>query len=652
MWHNDVASLLGEAGPIAQSIPGFHLREAQQAMAVAVDDVIRGQGRLVCEAGTGTGKTLAYLVPACLSDGPVIISTGTRTLQEQLHGRDLPLVCEALGRPRRLAMLKGRANYLCRYRLQLSQHSGRLPFVQQAQLMRVVAWAGHTRAGDIEEVDDIPGDAPLWPLVTSTADNCLGQECPEYERCHVIEARRRAQTADIIVINHHLLFADMRLRAEGHGELLPDGVAIIVDEAHQLPELASQYFGESISAHRLRVLARDCERCQANEAPDAQVVGDLADALLESVDALRRELPAGSIRAAAWSQRERPATTQAIDRLGACLHGLEQGLGAIAGRGKGLTNCHQRCQELAAMLHRIVGDKAMETGFVHWFETSAQGFRFHRTPLDSADTFQAQMAHYGQLAWVFTSATLAVGGDFGHFARRLGLSNYESACWPSPFAYEHQALLYLPEGLPEPSEPDYVDRVVECSIPVLEASGGRAFFLFTSHLSLRRAAHSLHQAGLPYPLLTQGEQPRSRLLERFRSLGNAILLGTASFWEGIDVRGEALSCVIIDKLPFASPDDPVLRARSSQLRSEGGNPFRELQLPQAIIALKQGAGRLIRDERDRGVLVICDPRLRSRNYGKAFLENLPPMPTTHELAEVEAFLDMTAGHAVAQDACP
>ncbi len=647
----DAAALLGDSGPFAARLTAYHPRPSQQAMARAVETAIEERGCLVCEAGTGTGKTLAYLVPACLGEGPVIVSTGTKPLQEQLFHRDLPLVCRALERPRRLAMLKGRANYLCRYRLERSQGSGQLPLNQQAQIMRIAAWAGRTRSGDIEEVDDVPHDAPVWPHVTSTSENCLGQECPDYDRCHVVEARRRAQKADILVVNHHLLFSDMRLRDEGHGELLPACRAVIVDEAHQLPELASQYFGESISAHRLRLLARDIARCQAEEAPEAGGLGDLADTLLERIDRLRQGLPAGTLRADWRSIASRPATRGRLDELLGCLRGIEDALDSIAERGKGLANCLLRTSDVRTTLERISGEG--RDGEVHWFETSPQGFRLHRTPIDCADAFRSQMANYPQAAWVFTSATLAVAGDFGHFASRLGLDDYRGACWPSPFDYPRQALLYLPQGLPDPaSGRAYHDHVIATALPVLTASGGRAFFLFTSHQALRNAAARLRAEGLPFPLLVQGEGPRGHLLQRFRELGNAVLLGTASFWEGIDVRGEALSCVIIDKLPFASPDDPVFQARSAHLRSNGGNPFRDLQIPQAVIALKQGAGRLIRDENDRGVLVICDPRLHGRPYGRAFLRDLPPMRPCRDLATVEAFFAHTGHDALDKEGMP
>ncbi len=633
----DAASLLGRSGPFTRQIPGFRPREAQRAMARAIEETIERQGRLVCEAGTGTGKTLAYLVPACLHDGPVIVSTGTKPLQEQVFHRDLPLVIEALARPRRRAMLKGRANYLCRYRLALCQGSGRLPIDQQAHLAQIATWAGRTRDGDIDEVEAVPGESPIWPLVTSTSDNCLGQECPDHADCHVVEARRRAQAADILVVNHHLLFSDMRLREDGHGELLPDCRAIVIDEAHQLPELTSQYFGESISAHRLRLLARDIERCQADEAPETPEIANLADMLLASVDRLRQRLPEGAVRAD-WRSLARPTAETAIDAVTDCLRRLETALEAVAGRGKGLANCLTRTTDTCAILERVTAPSPK--GDVQWFETSLQGFRLHRTPVDCADGFRSQMAHYSRAAWIFTSATLAVDGDFSHFAGRLGLDDYRAHCWPSPFDYPRQALLYLPEGLPDPSQgTTHTDATIDIARSVLKASGGRAFLLFTSHQALRHAATRLAATHdpLPFPLLVQGEAPRGRLLQRFRELGNAVLLGTASFWEGIDVRGEALSCVIIDKLPFASPDDPVLRARSARLRENGGNPFRDIQLPQAIIALKQGAGRLIRDEDDRGVLVVCDPRLLSRPYGRAFLRDLPPMRRCRDLASVEDF---------------
>ncbi len=647
---SDVAHLLGQEGPFPDLIQGFQVRAAQQQMATAVATTFSQAGcRLICEAGTGTGKTYAYLVPACQTEGPVIVSTGTRTLQEQLFLRDLPMVCKALGRPRQLAMLKGRSNYLCRYRLEMCRQSGQLPLQQQSQLLRISAWAGRTRSGDIEEIEDVPGDSPIWSQVTSTTDNCLGQECGDYDRCHVIEARRLAQNADIVVINHHLLFSDMRLRNEGHGELLPACQAIIIDEAHQLPELASQFFGQMISAHRLRILARDIVRCQAHEAPEAQALGDLADELHDQVDVLRRSFGTSNQRGAWQSVSQQPATRDAVVQLKECLRQLTAALELMAERSKGLENCRQRCLQLALVLTAIVDGQ--DDDFIRWYENSGQGFRLHRTPIDSADAFREQMTHYADARWVFTSATLAVGKDFSHFATRLGIDEYDSGYWSSPFDYRRQALLYLPKNLPEPSQRDYNDQVVDVALPVLRASGGRAFFLFTSHQALRKAAQRLQSEKLPYPLLIQGEMPRGLLLQHFREQGNAILLGTASFWEGVDVRGEALSCVIIDKLPFASPDDPVFQARSTQLRLHGGNPFRSLQLPQAVIALKQGAGRLIRDIHDQGVLVLCDPRLLTRGYGKTFLNNLPAMQRCQDLIAVEAFFSaMRADAAILEGA--
>lgn len=632
------AEALGDAGPLITHIPGFRARSEQQAMAEAVESALADGATLVTEAGTGTGKTFAYLVPACLHGGRTLVSTGTRTLQEQLFRRDLPTVCAALGVRPVTAMLKGRGNYLCRYRLEIAEQSGQLPRVQQAQLQRIYEWAGRTHNGDIEEVDDVPADSPIWYQVTSTAENCLGAECPDYQACHVVKARRAAQSADIVVINHHLLLSDMRLRDEGFGELLPDCEAIIVDEAHQLPELASQFFGRTVSAHQLQSLARDAAQCQAAEVGDAREIGERATKLSEAVESVRTLFGKGDTRGS-WNVAARtPGMEAAMAELSGRIMDLYAALEAHAERSKGLELCRQRCEIARDELARVtcVDDENL----VSWYETSRHAFRLHQTAMSCAEGFRAQMARY-DCAWVFTSATLSIGADFSHFTSRLGIDDPRTGQWASPFDYANQALMYLPEGLPDPGDRTYTDRVVDLAAEIVKASRGRAFLLFTSHQALRFAAERLRAKHLDYPMLIQGDAPRGLLLERFRELGNAVLLGTSSFWEGVDVRGEHLSCVIIDKLPFFSPDDPVFQARQAQLARQGENAFRLLQLPQAVLALKQGAGRLIRDRDDFGVLVLCDPRLMSRSYGRIFLNNLPPMTRTRSSDDVKSFFSLT-----------
>jgi ATP-dependent DNA helicase DinG len=605
-------------------------------MARAVAETLERGGTLICEAGTGTGKTFAYLVPAMLSGRKVVVSTGTRNLQDQLYQRDVPRVRDVLGVPTQVALLKGRANYLCVHRMEEALLDTRGRSRELIHLLhRVRAWSGRTQRGDIAELVDIPEDAPVWSLVTSTTDNCLGLECPSHSVCHLVEARRRAQEADVVVVNHHLLCADFALREDGFGELLPSADCYVVDEAHQLPETASDFFGHGVSSRQLLELARDAELEQRREAGDLPEVTGRANGLGKAVRDLRLVLGQESRRAPWTELAANPSAMAALSAAGDALALLADALDAAAGRGKGLDNCRARARALESELATLVqppGDGADE---IRWFETYQTGIRLNRTPLDIAEAFRAQLERRGG-AWVFTSATLAVGESFEHFRQQLGIGEARTGLWGSPFDYARQALLLLPPGMPDPNSPGFNRAVSELSRRLLTASGGRAFLLYTSHRALQEAAAYL--AGeIPYPLLVQGSAPRAELLERFRSLGNAVLLGTSSFWEGVDVRGEALSVVVIDRLPFASPGDPVLQARIDALRRRGGNPFRDHQLPQAVIALKQGAGRLIRDVTDRGVLVVCDPRILSKPYGRVFLDSLPPFRRTRDPAEVERF---------------
>ncbi len=630
---DDYAELFGPDGVLAGRLSGYLPRPQQQAMAEAVADVIAHRGVLVCEAGTGTGKTFAYLVPALLSKRKVLVSTGTRNLQDQLFHRDLPLIRNALGLPVRAALLKGRANYLCSYRLTtVLDDWRRLDSRARGLLSRVRDWASVTVSGDIAELS-LPDDSPLWPAITSTGDNCLGQKCPDWQACHLVEARRAAQAADLVVVNHHLLCADLALKDEGFGEVLPGADCMIIDEAHQLPDVAGAFFGMSVSGRQLHDLTRDVEIEYHREAGDVPEIPERLQRLRRGVQDLRLTL-GDRDRRGAWQELESSAgVIDAMEAVRTYLDRLYVGLDALKGRGKGLDSCLVRAEEMRNRLGLLLGGERDEG--VRWFEVQGRGFRLHETPLDVSAIFaEALQRHKG--AWVFTSATLAVKDSFEHFTRQLGIEDARTERWDSPFDYQRQALWFVPRGLPQPSYSDYNRAVSELSERIVRFSRGRAFLLFTSHRALREAADYLRNR-LQYPILVQGEAPRAELIDRFRTLGNAVLLGTASFWEGVDVRGDALSCVIIDKLPFASPGDPVLAARIEALKQRGGNPFREYQLPQAILALKQGAGRLIRGVTDRGVLVVCDPRLLKRSYGHAFLASLPPMAHSRELEEVEAF---------------
>jgi ATP-dependent DNA helicase DinG len=637
---------LAEGGALADAIDAFAPRPAQQRLAEAVAQAFEQRGVLLAEAGTGTGKTYAYLVPALLSGLKTIVSTGTRALQDQLYHRDLPRVRDALGVGIKSALLKGRANYLCRYRLEQAKgepQPARGAFAtrdQAAQFQRIVAWSGRTRMGDLAELDGLPDDSPLVPLVTSTAENCLGSDCPFWSDCFVVQARQRAQSADLVVVNHHLLLADLALKQEGFGEILPGAQAFVVDEAHQLPELAAQFFGEGLGARPLVELARDALR-ECKDVPGALAVVQQPAQQLEHASRVLRSamevLPARGTRLRALEQLP---VREAFDALAAALAQLGEALAPLREASPGFDACHARAQDSAARLARWQVERDLDSEFdaadddVRWYELTPRGFRLQRTPLDVSAPLRAHRER-SHAAWVFTSATLAVAGRFDHVAARLGLEAPTTLLEPSPFDWNTQALCYLPPRLPEPMSRDYNAALIDALLPVLRASAGRAFVLFASHRALREAAQALRDQ--PWPLFVQGEAPRAQLLQRFRESGNGVLLGAASFREGVDVAGAALSVVVIDKLPFAAPDDPVFEARLQAVRRSGGNPFRDEQLPQAVIALKQGVGRLIRTETDRGVLVLCDPRLSGKSYGRVFLDSLPPLPRTRAVGDVEAF---------------
>lgn len=625
--------VLSAEGPFAKLIKGFQARPQQQAMLQTILTTMQQQSTAIIEAGTGVGKTFAYLVPALLNPERVIVSTGSKTLQDQLYHKDLPLVRKALHSSSKIALLKGRANYLCLYRMELTLTEGRLPDRNSVVwLRRIRDWAALTRTGDIAELSSVPHDADIWQRVTSTVDNCLGMQCKHYQDCHVVKARRNAQEADLLVVNHHLFFADLALKEEGFGELLPSANMVILDEAHQLPEIASGFFSDTFSSRQLLDWKRDTLLEAVENAADMPQIRDALDQFEKAILDLRLAMDVPGQRAPWSTINQKPAIASQLEVLQerfALLTGL---LEHAAERSKGLQTAYQRLLEQQARLQRLYTPQADS---VQWFETFTRGFTITTTPLDVAVPFRKSLAEL-PCSWVMTSATLAVGQSFEHFSQRMGMEGATTLQLDSPFDYWHHALLYLPAGLPEPQDRDFVSAVVEASIPVINACGGRTFMLFTSYRALNEAADLLREQ-IDYPLLVQGESSQRDMIDKFRELGNAVLLGTASFWEGVDVRGEALSCVIIDKLPFAAPNDPVLEARMDAIRQRGGNPFTEYQIPQAVIALKQGVGRLIRDANDKGVLMLCDSRLRTRNYGKIFLDSLPHMPRTQKLDIVKRF---------------
>jgi len=611
-------------------------------MAAAVGRALALDEALIVEAGTGTGKTFAYLVPALLSGRSIIISTGTRTLQDQLFRRDVPTLARALGAPVKMALLKGRANYLCRHRLELTLQQPSLfkPARGTARLLaRVSRWAGVTKTGDLAELTDLPEQSPVWPTITSTRENCLGQECPQYARCHVVEARRAAQAADIVVVNHHLLLADLALKDEGFADLLPGADAVILDEAHQIPDIAAQFFGQSWAVRAVQYLLKDTAAEIQAAAVRSPAVADLLATVSELLDALRDGLGGGAGRYE-W-ERLPDAFLETLPPIEAALHALGEELEGL-GTGAGTANCGRRAGALAAQLAQLANTPP-EAG-IRWVDANASGLTLQFTPFEIAERLR-QFVEARPCAWVFTSATLAIGADFGHFAARIGLPGARTLKIESPFDYKNQARLYLPRDMPEPQHPAHARKFIEACAPLIEASGGRAFLLFTSYRALGEGVAALEARfpEPPFPVLVQGQAPREALLERFRELGNAVLLATGSFWEGVDVKGEALAIVAIDKLPFASPDDPLLRARLEGIRRLGGNPFLQYQLPQAVLALKQGVGRLIRDFDDFGVIVLGDPRLTTKAYGSVFLSALPPSPLIEDGAAGAAFLTHCLG---------
>lgn len=636
----DLSRIFGEAGPLSAAVRGFRPRSQQLEMAQSVARAIAENGLLVAEAGTGTGKTFAYLVPALQSGAKIIVSTGTKTLQDQLYQRDLPTVRDALNLPVSTALLKGRANYLCHYHLGRAQSDGRFASREDvAHLRTIVRFARQTASGDKSECSEVPEDSTLWSAVTSTRDNCLGQDCPHYRECFVLAARRAAMDADVVVVNHHLFFADVMLRDDGVGELLPACNAVIFDEAHQLPETASLFFGESVSTSQMIELARDTRNEALAAAADFAPLPESTRALDTAARDLRLAFGENSARLPVAQAERSPEFCKAMDHLAEKLALFRQSIESQAERSEGLANCARRAQELSALLSRWREPSAAD--LVRWVEVFSQSCALNATPLEISAIFSRQMQGHPR-AWIFTSATLAVERDFGHYCRELGLAAARTELWGSPFDYGSQALLYAPQDMPDPNSVGYNEAVANAAYPVIRAAGGRAFVLCTSLRAMRRIhellADRYARDKFASPLLLQGQGSRSELLDRFRCLGNATLVASQSFWEGVDVAGEALSLVVIDKLPFAPPDDPVLAARTEHMRRAGRDPFMEYQLPRAVISMKQGAGRLIRSETDRGVLMICDPRLISRQYGKRIWRSLPPMRRTREQQEVVSFL--------------
>jgi len=651
-----VAHAFASDGELAGAVRGFVARDSQRDMALAVFDAIVERATLVAEAGTGTGKTFAYLVPALLAGGKVLVSTGTKALQDQVHGKDLAAVTRALGLRVECALLKGRQNYVCLHRLARAESEAQFATRQDAAHLRaVVRFARTTATGDLAELAEVPENAPIRPLVTSTRENCLGTECPRFDECFVYKARRAAQAADVVVVNHHLFLADLALRDDAIREFLPAVDTVVLDEAHQLPKIAGDFFGTTWSLAQVVDLAHDARAAGLAHAAD----GAPWVALMQSTEQAARELRlqlaqaglAPGARVALERIGRRAALAQAVDTIDASLAALDAALSANQGRDAEIDALAPRTAALRAQLadwrdafaardadpdsHDATIDET-----VRWIGVSAHGAQFNSTPLAAGEAFARVRAQQTQ-AWILTSATLTVAQRFDAYIAETGLADARTLRWDSPFEFARQALLYLPQPMPSPLAPDFAERVADCAWPVIVAAGGRAFVLCTTLRAVERVAERLRarmrEAGAELPLVVQGTTTRRALLDAFRRAGNAVLVGSVSFWEGIDVRGEALSLVVIDKLPFAPPDDPVVEAKIRRLRALGRNPFVDYQLPQAVTLLKQGVGRLIRDETDRGVLMLLDDRLLTKPYGKTVLASLPPFARTRSESEACGF---------------
>lgn len=623
-------------GALSKVINGYRARTPQIEMATAIDKLIKSKGSLIVEAETGTGKTFAYLIPAIANKKKAIISTGSKNLQEQLFHRDLPFIVNTLDSKVKIALLKGRNNYLCLERLmRLSRETDYQTEAILTDFVKVKGWSNRTVSGDMSSVPGMQDDALIIPLVTSTNDNCLGKDCSYYEDCFLVKARRKALEADVVVVNHHLYFADMNVRESGFGKLLPDAEVVVFDEAHQIPDIASSYFGESLSSKQMHALCKDIQYLGRTELKDSIQVTKSANGLANAVQDLRLNFGIESGRGNLRHMLNDVGMKTAIQRL---LDQLQFGYDVLKlnlGRSELGDHCFERIVEISASFKKMLA--VNETGQSYWYECTQRNFTLNITPLEIAARFAQEQAK-SEACWVFTSATLAIDHSFNHYRQLMGLEGANELILTSPFDYQAQALLCVPRNIPEPNDPNIARVLVDKLLPIILANQGRCFFLCTSHYMVRQVSQ-LFQEKLDMPVYVQGQDNKQVLLDNFISHGNALLIGTYSFWEGIDVRGQTLSCVIIDKLPFLSPDDPQLQAKIEDCQKKGQDPFYEIQLPKAVINLKQGVGRLIRDVTDTGTVIICDTRLVSRQYGGIFINSLPAMPRTRDLDRVLEFIE-------------
>ncbi|AHG79833.1 ATP-dependent helicase [Mannheimia varigena USDA-ARS-USMARC-1388] len=635
-YDDKILHAFSDDGLLSQNINGFRPRKAQLEMAQAVGKAVKFATPVVVEAGTGTGKTFAYLVPALLSGKKTIVSTGSKNLQDQLFNRDLPTIQKALKYKGKIALLKGRANYLCLERLDQVTAMGVLGDKSVlADLKKVSKWQNSTKTGDLSECITIAEDSPILPQLVSTTESCLGSDCPHFKDCYVVQARRKAMEADVVVVNHHLFCADMAVKETGFGELIPEAELVIFDEAHQLPDIASQYFGQSLSSRQLFDICKDTNIVYRTELKDAAQLGKAADHFTKVVQDFRLLMGGeGQIRGNLRDLLRDKKVVDGLVKVSENIEFLSEVVKKSLGRSETLDKIFERLAEVKVQLKKLMDTTVI--GYCYWYEANGRSFGLHITPLTVSDKFGEQLKNQ-QIGWVFTSATLEVGGTFDHFCQRLGIENAEQLVLQSPFDYQNQSLLCVPRYLPDTNKAHTLTALGQLLKPVIEANKGRCFLLCTSYYMMRGLADFLREHS-SLNVLLQGETGKSRLLEQFVKEENTVLVATQSFWEGIDVRGDDLSLVIIDKLPFTSPDEPLLKARMEDCKLQGGDPFNDIQIPEAVITLKQGVGRLIRDVTDRGVVIICDSRLVMRNYGQTFLKSLPPSKRTRDLNSVIQFL--------------
>ncbi len=635
LTESQIHDIFSNHGVLAENNPNFQSRQEQQSMAVTVTQAIKEQKNLLVEAGTGVGKTFAYLIPAILADKQVVISTGTKNLQDQLFKRDLPYVLKQLKISPLTALLKGRNNYLCEYRLQSTLASGRLPDPRSVKHLGFVQqWKDKTLSGDLSELSPLPEDSPLIPMITSTADNCLGSDCPFIDECFLANAREKAKKAKVLVVNHHLLLADLVLKEDGFGELLPDTDVFIIDEAHHLTKIAYQFYGDSLSSRQVLDLCKEVEIEYRTQVTDSRDLMLEAQRLAKEVSEFRLALPSFDMRAD-WKINNQ--LEKAVDNLSKKINKLFDIVKVNSSRTKVLESCFERLVGFKHTLSHFKRQTTDNKAMINWFETMKSGFRLHSTPLQVDQLFQNSRLRYENSSWILTSATLTVDNQFNHFIDALGWGNIKTLCLNSSFNYEEQSLLYVPRNLPHLKSATRIEQLIDDLLPIIQTAKGNSFLLFTSHKALKEAAVKMKELAL-FNCLVQGEESKEALLKKFTETDNAVLLATGSFWEGVDVQGDNLVLVVIDKLPFAPPDDPILNAKIKQARQNGENPFVSLQIPDAVLTLKQGSGRLIRSVKDRGVVCICDPRIVYKPYGEIFLNSLPNMKRTRSQKLVYEFL--------------